>query len=59
MPPGPLLPNPEEQEPFWAGRSEIDVAAIAPVSLKVEFLAGGMSAPGAGTIMKGRCEPTE
>ena len=30
--PSPRLPNPEEHEPFSAGRSVIDVAAIEPVS---------------------------
>jgi hypothetical protein len=32
LPPSPRLPNPEEHEPFSAGRSVIDVAAIEPVS---------------------------
>src|SRR5665648_268287 len=32
MPPGPRPPNPEEHEPFTAGRSAMDVATIDPVS---------------------------
>ena len=31
MPPGGGPPNPVEHEPFWAGRSVIEVAAIDPV----------------------------
>ena len=31
MPPGGGPPNPVEHEPFWAGRSVIDVAAMDPV----------------------------